>query len=406
MANSSTASQRADTLSTGRSAPRAFKDFFIDYQFSRFLGLATYNGAEIGECFQTAHLIEEGNNESWITEWTKTARHVEGLAEKSLAGGHKISAREAFLRATTYYQAAFFLILDRDPRKAELYRKHIQCFDAAGALFDPPFESVRIPYEGKKLVGYFLKCDDKPRPTVLIQMGADGSCGQMYFSGGGAAALRRGYNALIFEGPGQTGTYMEDHSLVYRHDWEVPVRAVVDYALTRPEVDPARIALVAYSMGGYYGPRAAAFEKRLAACVASGLMPDVAEIARSRTEGLARGKATGQFNDQQKYLLHEHMPKYGFNKGIEDLPKLEAIFRKMNLNGLEDKITCPFLNLQAASEGEAMNIMAREFFDKLPNPKNKYVITTEDDGADMHCQKGNASYLHALVFDWLEEVMD
>ena len=47
---------------------------------------------------------------------------------------------------------------------------------------------------------------------------------------------------------------------------------------------------------------------------------------------------------------------------------------------------------------------ARDFFDKLPNPLNRFVLTTEEQGAEMHCQRGNSSLLHQLIFDWLDEV--
>ena len=390
-------------FSTGRSAPRTFKDNYFNYNFAKFLGLASYSGAEIGECFETAHRIKDGDVDSWTQAWLGTARRVEALAQKSLRGGHKISAREAFLRATTYYQAAFFFVLDKDPLKAETYEKHVSCFQAASALFDPPFESVLIPYEDSLLPGYFLRCDAKPRPTVLIQMGADGSTEQMYFSGGGAAALRRGYNALMFEGPGQTGAFMRDRSLNYRYDWEVPVKAVVDYVLTRKEVDPAKIALIAYSMGGYLGPRAVAFEKRIATCIVSGLVPSYYKMVAPHIEAFKR--ARGNYNHAQIHALYEHMPKYGLNDGFDDSQKFEAIVKKMELYGLEDKITCPLLVVQAAAEGEIATNDAKDFFAKLPNPKNKFVLTTEDDGAEMHCQKGNASLLHAIEFDWLDETM-
>ena len=74
------------------------------------------------------------------------------------------------------------------------------------------------------------------------------------------------------------------------------------------------------------------------------------------------------------------------------------------IDGLEDKITCPLLVVQAAAEGEEIVTTAREFFDKLPNPKNKFRLTTEEEGAEMHCQKGNAMLLHAIEFDWLDDV--
>ena len=99
------------------------------------------------------------------------------------------------------------------------------------------------------------------------------------------------------------------------------------------------------------------------------------------------------------------MPKYNLINGFNDLPKLVEIMKKMTLYGLEDKITCPLLTIQAASEEEESCSIARAFFDKLPNPKNEFVITTEEQGTDMHCQKGNASLLDAIEFDWLDEIM-
>jgi pimeloyl-ACP methyl ester carboxylesterase len=196
---------------------------------------------------------------------------------------------------------------------------------------------------------------------------------------------------------------MRDHSVNYRYDWEVPVGAVVDYALTRPEVDPKRIALIAYSMGGYFGPRAVAFEKRIAACVVSGLVPSIMSLAGNRIDRIRA--ANGQYNHAHKWALYEHMPKYGLNNGFGDIDKIEKIWKTFTLYGLEDKITCPLLVVQAAAEGEEQTRLAREFFAKLPNPQNKFRLTTEDDGAEMHCQKGNAMLLHAIEFDWLDDVL-
>ena len=73
---------------------------------------------------------------------------------------------------------------------------------------DLPLEVVNIPYEnGKSLPGYFLKADasDEPRPTLMSVGGGDSLAEELYFWGGGAAALQRGYNALLFEIPGQRG---------------------------------------------------------------------------------------------------------------------------------------------------------------------------------------------------------
>jgi pimeloyl-ACP methyl ester carboxylesterase len=400
---------------TGRSAPHVFKSGTFDFQLMRWLSQTTYSGAEIGECFSTAHLIEDGDNESWLAEWQKTAARVEQIARGCLERGHKVSAREAFLRATTrattYYEAAFFYTPDADHRKRELYDHHRQCFQSAGALLGTPFDVVRIPYQTSTLPGYFMRPDDSSvrRPTVMIMTGGDGTAERLYFNGGGAAALRRGYNVLCFEGPGQTGAYLLDNALTYRYDWEVPTTAVIDYLASRPEVDVDRIGFIGYSWGGYFVPRAAAFEKRIAACVANCLLPDVYTPVIG-TMGVADLIANGkdvkpeQLTTLQRYTLEEGMPRFGFPNGLHELPAWAESLKKMTLWGLESQITCPVLNLSATGEGAQTNEHARTFFDVLPNPRNRFVLTTEDEGAELHCQRGNSSLLHQIEFDWLDEI--
>jgi pimeloyl-ACP methyl ester carboxylesterase len=400
-----------NSQAAGRSSPGVFRSETFDFQLMRWLSQAPYSGSEIGECYATAHLIEDGNNESWLAEWQKTASRVEGLAQECLGRGHRVSAREAFLRATTYYEAAFFYTADTDPRKRDLYHHHRQCFQSAGALFDPPFETLAIPYEGRTLPGYFLRPDDTgtPRPTVLIMTGGDGTAERLYFNGGGAAGLRRGYNVLLFEGPGQSGAYMLDNSLVFRYDYEVPIGAVIDYAVGRPDVDPSQIVAIGYSMGGYFVPRAAAFDKRIAACVADCLLPDAytpMAATMEMTEFTAGAPVhADELTQKQRYSIEEGMPRFGFTGGIKDIPAWGDMLKKMNLSGLENKITCPLLNLSSTGEGKVMYDNARAFFDALPNPRNRFVLTTEEQGAEMHCQRGNSSLLHQLIFDWLDEIL-
>ena len=126
---------------------------------------------------------------------------------------------------------------------------------------------MRIPYEGVDLDGYYLDVTgDEPGPTLLAHGGFDSTVEEMFFAVG-EAARRYGWNCLIFEGPGQ-GSGAARHGLTFRYDWEAVVTPVVDVAVTLPGVDPDRLALLGMSMGGYLAPRAAAFEHRLAACIA------------------------------------------------------------------------------------------------------------------------------------------
>lgn len=117
-----------------------------------------------------------------------------------------------------------------------------------------------------------------PRPIVMILGGGDTTCEEMYDFGGGAAAVRRGYSAFLWEGPGQVGAYALDRELTYRPDWQVPTRYAVDYVPSREDVDAKKLALSGHSMGGYFAPRAVAFEKRIAAVIANSLAPDLKPV--------------------------------------------------------------------------------------------------------------------------------
>ena len=91
----------------------------------------------------------------------------------------------------------------------------------------------------------------------------------------------RGYDCLTFDGPGQ-GNALWKQGLHFRPDWERVITPVVDFALNRPGVDPKRIAIQGISQGGYWVPRAVAFEKRIAAAIAD---PGVVDVSASPLSG-------------------------------------------------------------------------------------------------------------------------
>jgi hypothetical protein len=398
----------------GRSRANVFQYEAFDFQLMRWLSQTTYSGAEIAECLSTAHLIKDGDIESWLAEWSALAERVEQIGRDCLARGHRVSAREAFLRATTYYEASFFFAPDSDPRKAGLYHRQRDAFRAGGVLLDHPFEVVPIPYEGgKTLPGYFLAVDGsgRARPTIMINTGGDGTAERMYFSGGGAAGLRRGYNVLLWEGPGQAGTYLDDRSLVFRPDWEVPAGAALDYLGTRGDVDHERIAYAGYSMGGYFVPRSAGHDHRIAAGVALALTPEMwpaaaySQVKNKEWFTSAPTEDELALDTKAQYVATEAAPRWGIPAGPSAIPAWGESLKRFSCAGLEDKITCPILNISTTGEGKIWYDNAKGLFDRLPNPDNRFVLTTEDDGGEMHCVRGNSSLAHQITFDWLDEVL-
>jgi dipeptidyl aminopeptidase/acylaminoacyl peptidase len=377
-----------------------------------------YNGADIGECLNTGYRIKEGDDESWYREWLKTAQFTEKIAEKSLTKGHNVSARDTYLRASNYYRTAeFFIHQDPDdPRILELSSKSCECFQKAGELFQPKFEVLEIPYENTTLPAYFIKVDDssQPRPTIVLHTGYDGTGEEMYFDGG-AAAVRRGYNCLLFEGPGQ-GRVIREQKIIFRPDWEAAVTPVVDYLLTRDEVDPDRIALYGFSFGGYLAPRAVAFEHRIQVCIANGgiydyLEPQFASMQMNREQGMNSILNSPEevdkivydimkTNSQIRWAMMDGMWKFGADTPHELFLKES----EYNLIDCVDQIQCQMLIVDSEKD-QFFTDQAKKLYDALQSPK-KFMLFTEEESAEEHCQYGASSLSHQKIYDWLDKFFE
>ncbi|MCZ0971056.1 alpha/beta hydrolase [Streptomyces albulus] len=389
------------------------------FETLRSFGHIAYGGADFGEVVVTTQRITAGDYDSWHDEWLATADRVADEGRTALAGGHRVSARDAFLRASNYYRSAeFFLHGDAtDPRILHAYDASVRCFRQAAALFTPVIEPVEIPYEDTVLPGYLYRADDSgtARPTVVMFNGFDGTAEEMHF-GGAAAAVERGYNVLSFDGPGQPGT-RHHHGLVFRPDWENAVGPVLDYALTRPEVDPARIALLGNSMGGparatRRGLRAPPRRRhrprrRLRSGRHGHRLPalDRAEAERrlraDRDPELdAAVEAAMAASPKIRWLVDQGMYVMG-----ADTPRgLFATFLDYHLrDGIAQKITCPTL-VCSAPDDVFFEGQPELLHEHLTCPKTLLEFTAVL-GADAHCQAGAQRLAFARVYDWLDDVM-
>ena len=204
--------------------------------------------------------------DDWCRAWSERAAHHEQLGRDAMAGGYRLTAGECLQRAGVYYHFASFLFVHDVAQMKTAHMKAVDCRQAALPLLRPPGERVDIPYEGKTLAGILRKPAGVERPpVVMMAVGLDSTKeeGDAYE----APFLARGMATLIFDGPGQ-GEGQYDFAI--RGDYEAAVKAVADYVETRGDLDGARLGMWGVSLGGYYAPRAAAFEKRIKACIALG----------------------------------------------------------------------------------------------------------------------------------------
>jgi Esterase FrsA-like len=385
------------------------------FEFVRNLGFMYYGGSDLGEMVATAAKITEGDFESWFTEWDKLGRRVLGRADASLAAGHDISAREGYLRASTYFRIAEFYLHGNpeDPRILSESRASQKAYAEAAKLTGPTWEPIEIPYEGTTLPGYFYMVDNsgKARPTLIFTGGYDSSAEEMFYFAA-AAATRRGYNCLTFDGPGQ-GSPIREQKLPFRHDWEKVVTPVVDYAMTRPDVEGGNLSLIAMSLGGYFGARTVAFEHRFRAAIFYDGVWSFYEALRHLLPKEAIAAFDAGDAAQLDEIIHKLMPKNTslrwvvtqglWSFGTSSLTEFVEKTKQYTVEGIVGQIQCPCLIMEA--DGDMFfKGQPQQVYDALQAPK-QFVRFSSEDGAENHCQSGALAYKDQVVFDWLDETL-
>jgi hypothetical protein len=411
------APQPATSLATTPSAPNQtsyfFKNSAFEFVLLTTLGRAYYQGGNVGKVLYVIKQIEDGNFESAYRTLIAAGNEARSMAEDSASGGHLESARQAYLWAQNFYDSAtYFADGTGDPaRITTAWQLMDDCWLKAIALFDPPIEQVSIPYQGISLRGFYFrgKSTKERRPLLILNNGSDGSALDMWMWGA-AGATARGYDCLTFDGPGQ-GYALWKQGLHFRPDWEKVITPVVDFALSRPGVDPKRIALQGISQGGYWVPRAVAFEKRIAAAIAD---PGVVDVSTSWTATLPPpmlqllkagrkdefdGYMAKTLDPATKNSLFFRMRPFGVTSYYE---AFKATF-DYNLAEVAGKIECPMLVTSPDNEAFWPG-QSQQLYDLLKSPKTLMPFLTSE-GADLHCEPKAFGLRDLRVFNWLDKTL-
>ena len=280
-----------------------------------FISRFTVNGVATSDFEDVVGSLTSWND--WCRAWSERASVHEAMGREALNSGHHISAAEHLCRAAaTYHFGKYLFVQDMDQMRTA-HKKAVECLDLALPHLDPPGRRVLIPYEGKELVGTLRspKGVDKP-PVVLMTMGLDSTKEEMltfetYF-------LDRGMAILAFDGPGQGEA---EYDFPIRYDYENVVGPVIDWLARDGQVDVNRVGVWGISLGGYYAPRSAAFEKRIKACV-SNCGPYNWGALWSKLPDLTR----------EAYIRRSH-------SASADEAKEKAF--QLSLEGVASKIECP-----------------------------------------------------------------
>ncbi|MFM9139843.1 MAG: alpha/beta hydrolase family protein [Solirubrobacterales bacterium] len=418
-----------------------FSDQTITFQTLFALGNISAASGEYGEIVTVVKRVQD-RGESYLAfyeEFLAEARAVNRYADNAARRGRRITARNAYLRAASYYgQSLFFaLILASDSvitamasggavpssaraRERGVYRLMRNAWEDAGRQMRPRMQVVKLKWDGPKspMPGWFLRPSDdgKRRPTLLMNNGSDAQAIDLW-GAGGYAALERGWNVLIFDGPGEGGMLFEkDQTFVPQ--WEKVITPIVSWLRGRSDVDRDRIALSGSSFGGELVPRAAAYESRLAAISVD---PGVVYAGSTWTDGLATFPGQLEaFEAGNKELFNSNWAGYaaglslnerfGLAKRLEIYPgttmfeKYSQIVQYDNRSVLS-RIRKPMLVINNEVE-QFFPGQAKALYDLLTRSRGKkYVTFTVSEGAQFHCEPMAPQRRNDTVMDFFDDAV-
>ncbi len=389
---------------------------------TRAMFLASYGAADFGECQQTVQRVGDGGAGEWHREWATTADRLVEQADDGAGRGHRVSAREAYLRATNYYRTAYAPLFGSptDPRLKTTFARAEDAFAKAAPLWDVSVELIEIPFEdGETLPGVFVAPRDGTtrQGTIVHVNGYDSNLHEM-FAAHVPAAVSRGYNILLFDGPGQGRNLIRD-GLPIRPDWENVVGPVLDYALSRPEVNEERVILAGWSFGGLLAPRAAGFDHRIAVLwvdpgqwdqrpMILGRLPLSDEEKAAFPDGvdphsLDAMEQSLRSPDADPFMRWVILQRGPWVHGKDSVFDYVADAVRFEVSPVAGNIRCP--TLITAADADPIAAGAQKLFDAVGARRKRLIRFTEAEGAGGHCEAMARRLFHQRCYDWLGETL-
>ncbi|MFG2712371.1 alpha/beta hydrolase family protein [Streptomyces goshikiensis] len=401
-----------------------FKDPAYNFNGLLALGASGAGAAEVGEVLTAVNAINGAglSAQTYVETFRKLGDQLLGPPPGAPAAAQ--TKRFRALRAAQYYgQALFFVLGSEDPGSEEqLYEAGRDAWDTFCDLCEPAPVKAAVPYGTTPIPVWFFRPDtsNAPRPTVILTNGSDGQNVDMW-TYGVPAALERGWNALVYDGPGQGQLLFVDR-VVFTPTWEKVVSPLVDWLSARPDVDRDRIALTGLSMAGDLAPRAAAFESRIAALVAMpgcvepwlGFPPEIRQIltpSKEETNDIWNTKVVPELPPEAAAVMKKRFEPFSVPAMLEarqgrlftDFYTPATRIQALSITSVVSRIKAPTLVLDYDDE-QFYPGQPRRMYDALTSPKD-YVKLTAAQGAQLHCSP-MAPQLHCeVVFDWLQETL-
>jgi pimeloyl-ACP methyl ester carboxylesterase len=373
-----------------------YEPFPGNYVWNLSVNLCLAMGGAIGEIDraneevrEVAGLGDDAGTEAFFTSWIGMAGRLVELAAEAAAAGHFLSAAEKYGRATAYYVTAERMQSRHyEPRK-QAYRTMLKTMERtifAGSL---NCERVEIPYGDKSFPALLTKGQGAgPRPCMVFCNGLD-SVKEMIYLVIRDEFAKRGISCLFVDQPG-VGEALRLNRLSAIVESERWAGAALDYLETRNDVDHRRVGMMGWSLGGYYAPRAAAFEKRFKLCVAWGANHNWGEVQRRRLakEG---DRPVPHYWDHVMWVW-----------GKDSLDAFMDYAAGISLVGVVENIDVPFLITHGANDRQISLAYAQQSYDEAVNsPLRELKIFTQREGGIEHVGADNMEPVRSYIIDWV-----
>jgi len=361
-----------------------FELFPGNYVWNLSTNIAINTGGQLNEIVDACRPIiglasagDEGTA-AYLEAWSGLADRIAKLAEEDLSDGHTLSAATKFLRASIYYITGERMQRVGYEPRVVAYQKMLDSFATFVKYGQEPVERVEIPFEGASFPALFYRAPTAgtKSPVMVHFNGLDSTKEMMWGSPLRTELAKRGVSLLMVDHPG-TGEALRlrgMHAIPQSERWG---SACVDYL---------------ESLGGYYAPRAAAFEKRFALCVAWGANYNWGELQKRRAE-----------REGENPVPHywEHVEWVWGKDSFEDFM---AFAPQVSLVGVVEEITVPFLVTHGSGDRQIPIEYAHAQYEAAVNsPKRDLHIFTPREGGIEHVGGDNMLPAASLISDWVAE---
>lgn len=316
---------------------------------------------------------------------------------------------EHIKNAAALYRMSEFFTDWEDPNGLAAWKKARELFFQYYTDFfsgeKPLVELVNVPYESYALPTLKFNAEN-PKGDIVMHGGFDSSYEEFFAE---CEYLREnGFNVYLFEGPGQ-GECIRVHGAPLIIDWERPVKAVTNY------FDLHDAILVGQSLGGFFAPRASAFDERVTKCVS------IAQFGALKMNFHDNAFVNGLVITLLNIILYgfgwliniiyaakkgkgiAFFRTYFHRMGTTNVYRLVKFLWSIDLRPIADKLTKDYLVIGGSRDTMACRAGIGRQLLLLKNARSvsSREITTHEKGAD-HCCCGNQIAAMDTVISWTE----